>query len=115
MVSAVGVPAHGETENVGGRRPAVKGRLAPLVALRATLDSRPPPAVCESMSRHTHRCVTPKINRQLPRGRVGLHTLDIAVELAAAVGTFRLPRGFSHLRDHLVRAADNPIVRSVSG
>ena len=63
------------------------------------------------MSRHTHRCVTPKINRQLPRGRVGLHALQVAVNVAEAVYGLRLPRGLSHLRDHLVRAADNTALR----
>ena len=63
------------------------------------------------MSRHTHRCVTPKINRTLPRGRAGLRAVEIAVELAGAVSTIRLPRGVSHLRDHMVRAADNTALR----
>ena len=63
------------------------------------------------MSRHTHRSITPKINRQLPRGRAGLRALDVAVELAGRVTAIRLPRGLSHLRDHLVRAADNTALR----
>ena len=63
------------------------------------------------MSRHTHRSITPKINRQLPRGRAGLHALEVAVGVAEAVYQLRLPRGLSHLRDHLVRAADNTALR----
>ena len=63
------------------------------------------------MSQHTHRSITPKINRQLPRGRAGLHALEVAVGVAEAVYQLRLPRGLSHLRDHLVRAADNTALR----
>ena len=63
------------------------------------------------MSRHTHRCVTPKINRQLPRGRAGLQALQVAVDVAKAVYELQLPRGISHLRDHLLRAADNTALR----
>jgi len=63
------------------------------------------------MSRHTHRCVTPKINRRLPRGRAGLLALDAAIDVAGAVQALRMPRGLSHLRDHLVRAADNTALR----
>ena len=63
------------------------------------------------MSRHTHRSRPPKINRHLPRGRAGLHALEVAVEVAGAVGALGLPRGLSHLRDHLVRAADNTALR----
>ena len=63
------------------------------------------------MSQNTHRSRPPKINRQLPRGRAGLHALDVAVELAGAVQKLSVSRGLSHLRDHLVRAADNTALR----
>ena len=63
------------------------------------------------MSQHTHRSCPPKINRQLPRGRAGLQALEVAIDLAGAAHALRLPRGSSHLRDHLVRAADNTALR----
>mgnify|MGYP006300568919 CR=1 FL=1 len=63
------------------------------------------------MSQNTHRCSPSKINRQLPRGGAGLHALDVAVEFAGTVQTLPLSRGLSHLRDHLVRAADNTALR----
>jgi len=36
---------------------------------------------------------------------------DVAVELAGAIAKVTLPRGLSHLRDHLMRAADNTALR----
>ncbi len=47
----------------------------------------------------------------LPRGRAGLVALELALELAAEVVGLSIPRGASHLRDHLVRAADNTALR----
>lgn len=47
----------------------------------------------------------------LPRGRAKLVALQVAIELAGAVHRLSLPRGSSHLRDHLVRAADNTALR----
>jgi hypothetical protein len=43
----------------------------------------------------------------LPRGRAGLVALELAAQLVAEIGSLAIPRGMSHLRDHLVRAADN--------
>ena len=64
------------------------------------------------MSQHTPSPRHPKVNqRSLPRGRARLHALEAAVEVAAAVDSLALPRGLSHLRDHLVRAADNTALR----
>jgi four helix bundle protein len=37
--------------------------------------------------------------------------LDVAVQLARCVHELTLPRRLSHLRDHLVRAADNTALR----
>jgi hypothetical protein len=47
----------------------------------------------------------------LPRGRAGLVALEQALQLAAAVAVVEIPRGLGHLRDHLVRAADNTALR----
>jgi len=35
----------------------------------------------------------------------------VAIDLAAILAELPLPRGMSHLRDHLVRAADNTALR----
>jgi hypothetical protein len=35
----------------------------------------------------------------------------VAVQLASQIARLSLPRGLSHLRDHLVRAADNTALR----
>jgi hypothetical protein len=40
-----------------------------------------------------------------------LHALTVAVRLATAVGRLVVARGLSHLKDHLVRAADNTALR----
>jgi len=64
------------------------------------------------MSQHTPPSRRPRINHvDPPRGRVGLHALSVAVQLATAVSQLCVPRGLSHLRDHLVRAADNTALR----
>ncbi len=64
------------------------------------------------MSQHTPPSSQPRTShRSLPRGRAKLLALSLAVELAAAVSELSLPRGLSHLRDHLGRAADNTALR----
>jgi four helix bundle protein len=47
----------------------------------------------------------------LPQGRSKLQALEVAVKLVAAINRMTFPRGLSHLRDHLVRAADNTALR----
>jgi four helix bundle protein len=49
--------------------------------------------------------------RSLPRGRAKLFAFELAAELAGTTAQLELPRGLSHLRDHLVRAADNTALR----
>ena len=44
-------------------------------------------------------------------GRAKLVALDVAVQLVAELQQVELPRGLSHLRDHLMRAADNAALR----
>ena len=44
-------------------------------------------------------------------GRAKLVALEVAVELVTTVQQLELPRGLSHLRDHLTRAADNTALR----
>jgi len=64
------------------------------------------------MSQHTPPSSPPRSShRGLPRGRAKLLALTVAVELAATLAEQPLPRGLSHLRDHLVRAADNTALR----
>ncbi|MCP4592514.1 MAG: four helix bundle protein, partial [bacterium] len=64
------------------------------------------------MSQHTSPSRPSKTNhRCLPLGRRKLVALETAVALVAAIHKLRLPRGLSHLRDHLVRAADNTALR----
>ncbi len=65
------------------------------------------------MSQHTpHRRRTrSRSHHSLPRGATRLHALDIAIDLAGAVQHLEIPRGCGHLRDHLVRAADNTALR----
>jgi len=64
------------------------------------------------MSQHTSRPGPPTANRpEMPRGRGKLVALEVAVALAGAVARLELPRGCSHLRDHLLRAADNTALR----
>ena len=64
------------------------------------------------MSQHTPPSSQPRTShRVLPRGRAKLLALSVAVELAANLAELSLPRGLSHLRDHLVRAADNTALR----
>jgi hypothetical protein len=64
------------------------------------------------MSQHTHPFRQPKINRcSLPRGRARLAALEVAVEVADAVQQLEFGRGLGHLRDHLIRAADNTVLR----
>ena len=47
----------------------------------------------------------------LPRGRAGLHALHLAVQVATSLAQLSLERGLAHLRDHLVRAGDNTVLR----
>ena len=64
------------------------------------------------MSQHAPPSRRPRINRlDPPRGGARLHALSVAVQLATAVGELVMPRGLSHLKDHLVRAADNTALR----
>ena len=64
------------------------------------------------MSQPTPSSSEPKISRrELPRGRAKLLALQVAVELAASLHQLQLPRGLSHLRDHLRRAGDNTALR----
>ena len=80
--------------------------------LGAALDSRPPAAGWGHMSQHTSRTGRHNPHRSnLPRGRAKLVALELAIGLAGAVHQLSLPRGNSHLRDHLARAADNTALR----
>ena len=64
------------------------------------------------MSQHTPPPRQPKPKRpRLPKGPTKLYALEVAVQLAAAIGTMPPHRGLAHLRDHLVRAADNTALR----
>jgi hypothetical protein len=44
-------------------------------------------------------------------GRAKLVALEVALELVTVLQQVELPRGMSHLRDHLIRAADNTALR----
>lgn len=64
------------------------------------------------MSQHTSPSRPSRgANRTLPRGRAGLVALELALRLAREVASIAIPRGASHLRDHLLRAADNTALR----
>jgi len=64
------------------------------------------------MSQHTPPPRQTKTNhRCLPQGRNKLLALEVALSLVSAIHQLRLQRGLSHLRDHLVRAADNTALR----
>ena len=64
------------------------------------------------MSQHAAPPRRSTVNRRdLPRGRAGLVALQVAVHVATSVAELPLPRGFAHLKDHLVRAADNTVLR----
>jgi four helix bundle protein len=64
------------------------------------------------MSQHTPPPRLPNVkHRRLPQGRAKLLALDVALELVAVIHKLQLGRGLSHLRDHLVRAADNTALR----
>ena len=47
----------------------------------------------------------------LPRGRAKLVALEVAAQLASEIHRLSIPQGLSHLKDHLVRAADNTVLR----
>ncbi len=64
------------------------------------------------MSQHTSPSRPSKTkHRCLPLGRSKLVALATAETLVAAIHKLRLSRGLSHLRDHLMRAADNTALR----
>ncbi len=64
------------------------------------------------MSRHTPSSRPFRaVHRTLPRGRAKLVALEVALGLAGAIAELSIPRGLSHLRDHLVRAADIAALR----
>jgi four helix bundle protein len=63
------------------------------------------------MSQHTPPRQPKSNRRRLPQGRKKLLALDVAVSLVSAIHDLRWQRGLSHLRDHLVRAADNTALR----
>jgi hypothetical protein len=64
------------------------------------------------MSQHAPSPRRSTVNRpDLPRGRAGLVALQLAVHVATSVAELTLPRGLAHLKDHLVRAADNTVLR----
>lgn len=63
------------------------------------------------MSQHTPSPSRRKSHRHLPRGRAKLIALEVAINLTKAIAKIRFPKGTSHLRDHLVRAADNTALR----
>jgi len=64
------------------------------------------------MSQHAPSPRRSTANRpDLPRGRAGLVALHLAVRVATNVAQLPLPRGLAHLKDHLVRAADNTVLR----
>ncbi len=64
------------------------------------------------MSQHTSPSRPTKTQKRcLPLGRRKLVALETALNLVAAIHKLRLPRGLSHLRDHLMRAADNTALR----
>jgi hypothetical protein len=48
---------------------------------------------------------------RLATGRASLVALDVALQLVATLHELELPRGLCHLRDHLIRAADNTVLR----
>jgi hypothetical protein len=64
------------------------------------------------MSQHTPSSRPSRaVHRSLPRGRAGLVALEVAVGLAGAIAALAVPRGLSHVRDHLVSGADNAALR----
>ncbi len=77
------------------------------------LDRQPPAAFMSVMSQHTPQPRQPRNSnhRHLPQGRKKLLALDVALSLVSAIHKLKLQRGLSHLRDHLVRAADNTALR----
>ena len=64
------------------------------------------------MSQHASPPRRSTSNRpDLPRGRAGLVALHLAVRVATTLAQLSLPRGLAHLKDHLLRAADNTVLR----
>ena len=63
------------------------------------------------MSHHTPSSRRPDQQPRLAMGRAKLRALEVAVDLVDHVQRVKAPRGLSHLRDHLSRAADNTVLR----
>jgi four helix bundle protein len=64
------------------------------------------------MSQHTPPPRQPNVKgRRLPQGRAKLLALEVALGIVATINKMQFCRGLSHLRDHLVRAADNTALR----
>ena len=64
------------------------------------------------MSQHTPPPRHPNLKRpRLPRGCTRLFALEVAIDLVAAISRMPPHRGLAHLRDHLIRAADNTALR----
>lgn len=86
--------------------------VAEPATLSAALDRQPLTAFQRGMSQHTPSSRSPEQHRRrLPRGRAKLRALEVAVDLVTELCHMDLPRGMSHLRDHLARAADNTALR----
>ena len=70
------------------------------------------------MSNHTPPFRPPhqqRRRRPLPLGGTKLVAQQVADDVAAAIDNLKLRRGLAHLRDHLVRAADNTAIRISEG
>ena len=64
------------------------------------------------MSQHTSSSRRRETNhRPVAMGGAKLRALEVAIQLVATLQGIQLPRGMSHLRDHLTRAADNTALR----
>ena len=62
------------------------------------------------MSHHTPSSRQPR-HTNLPMGRAKLRALEVAMDLVGIIQGIGFPPLSSHLRDHLVRAADNTVLR----
>jgi four helix bundle protein len=69
------------------------------------------------MTRHTEQTQRRRFSNPLPvpRGRRGLRALEVADQVAWQVKQLRFPRGSGHIKDHLIRAADNASLRLAEG
>jgi len=65
------------------------------------------------MSKHTTPPRPPQQQRRrpLPRGGTGLIAQEVADDVAAEIDNLGFRRGLAHLRDQVVRAADNTSIR----